>query len=746
MIAVSPAFAWHNATKSPLAPAKFEQAFCTKDFDVDSTIGGNPPQSSSDTDLSDLLGDSNASAQSADNRAVALDLARRGFAVFPCGADKRPLTAHGFADATTDADQIQALWRTWPDALPALPTGGRNGIAVLDIDRHHADADGFAALAALGFDAASLRSFAVDTPNTGRHIYFGWPEGLRCSARHLPNGLDIRGEGGYVIAPGAVLPDGRSYVARGRLDRSALPDWPAALLAPRRDDFDPSKRLGPDPLPVDWDEVRRALAFISPDCSREDWVRVGMALHAASDGAKNAFELWDAWSAKATEPGKYQSREMRSQWRSFGRGEGVDIGTLFHIAGEYGWTRAPEVGPDDFEDLPALPASSFPAVWGATIQRSSKGDPLPTLTNASIFLASINETEGLGLRYNLMRQWEESMHGEVDDATIGVLRIKIERAGMRRIGKDLTGDAVTQVARRHSYHPVRDYLSALMHDGEKRIDTWLSNYLGSEDTPLTRAIGRAFLIAMVARVEKPGCKHDSMLMLAGDQGIGKSTACSILAGEWFGDKLPSLADNAVEASRYIQGKWLVEAGELEALRKAEAETLKAFISCQDDEGRAPYGRRYRRFPRQTVLVGTTNSTEYLRDTTGNRRYWPVQCGKSLDLDGLERDRDQLFAEARDAFNAGVPWHLSDEMEKQARVAQEAVREQDAWEDVVREYLDGTDFDGNRRDKIKASDCLAFLGIPTAHQGMRESKRMAGVLRALGWQRRHSECGKVWVRP
>lgn len=348
----------HNATKSPLAATKREQALCTKDVEMHTTIGRIAPQSSSVTDLSELLSDSNVVPMPGTNRAVALDLARRGFVVFPCDANKQPLTTHGFRDATTDADQIRAWWRTLPDALPALPTGARNGFAVLDIDRHHADADGFAALVALGLDAAFLGSFSVDTPNTGRHVYFEWPEGLRCSATHLPNGLDIRGEGGYVIAPGAVLPDGRSYVARGRLDRSALPDWPAALLAPRRDDYDLPKPLGPDPLPVDWDEVRRALACIPPDCSRDEWVRVGMALHAASDGAQNAFELWDRWSSGATEPGKYMAREMPGQWRSFGRGEGVDIGTLFHIAGEHGWTRAPEVGPDDFEDL--LPSTPSP--------------------------------------------------------------------------------------------------------------------------------------------------------------------------------------------------------------------------------------------------------------------------------------------------------------------------------------------------------------------------------------------------
>ncbi|OJU06928.1 MAG: hypothetical protein BGN87_15950 [Rhizobiales bacterium 65-79] len=293
-----------------------------------------------------------------DNLALALNLTRQGFAVFPCGADKRPLTRHGFKDASNDPAKVRAWWLQWPSALPALPTG--IAFDVLDLDRHRAGEDGIEALRGLAFDPEAVSSFIVETPGNGKHVYFRHAEGVGTSASHLPAGIDVRGEGGYVIAPGAVLPDGRCWRVIGGETLRDLPPWPAALLPPKRDDRYDFSDLLYDPLPVDWDEVKRALDFIDPDCSRDEWVRVGMALHAASEGTEEAFRLWDEWSARAVEPDMYNARQMRGQWRSFGRRSGVDIGSLFHIAGDYGWTRTIEIDPKEFDNLPELPADDGP--------------------------------------------------------------------------------------------------------------------------------------------------------------------------------------------------------------------------------------------------------------------------------------------------------------------------------------------------------------------------------------------------
>ncbi|ODT17496.1 MAG: hypothetical protein ABS35_25715 [Kaistia sp. SCN 65-12] len=300
-------------------------------------------------DLSDLL-----APEPTGNLAVALDLARCGFPVFPCQANKRPHTQAGFHAASKDLDQIRRWWARWPDAMPGLPTGAPSGVAVLDLDQHRADEDGIEALRTMGLDPDALSPLSIATPSGGRHIYFRWAEGMGNSARHLPPGIDIRGSGGYVIAPGAKLPDGRAYGSARGINAAALPAWPDTLMPakPSRDPLDLSALLAPAPPPVDWSEIQSALTAIPADCGRENWFRVGMALHRASGGAESGFEIWDRWSASGE---KYKPREMAGQWRSFGQGSGIDVGTLYFIANAYGWSRNPVISADDFDDLPDLP-------------------------------------------------------------------------------------------------------------------------------------------------------------------------------------------------------------------------------------------------------------------------------------------------------------------------------------------------------------------------------------------------------
>lgn len=321
---------------------------------MDSSTGPSRPQPFYSHDLSDLLGDAPSIAT---NLAVALDLAARGFAVFPCKEAapnrKGPYTWNGYKDAATDTEQIRAWWKRWPGAIIGLPTGETNGFAVVDLDRHKTDEDGFSALRSLGLDPDAVSNFNTATPANGKHLYFQHHPGLGNSDGHLPAGINLRAQGGYVIAPGSVMADGGRYVGTGTLEPASLPPFPAALMPPIRDGFNLSDLLD-DAVPVDWDEVQRALPFISADCDHETWRNVGMALHAASDGSQDAFTLWDEWSATATEPGKYQPRIMRGQWRSFGKGQGIGIGTLFHVAAEHGWTRGPEINEDEFDDLPNL--------------------------------------------------------------------------------------------------------------------------------------------------------------------------------------------------------------------------------------------------------------------------------------------------------------------------------------------------------------------------------------------------------
>ena len=184
------------------------------------------------------------------------------------------------------------------------------------------------------------------------------------------------------------------------------------------------------------------------------------------------------------------------------------------------------------------------------------------------------------------------------------------------------------------------------------LRTWLPRYLGADTDPeYLDAVGTAFLVSAVARIYEPGCQADHMLVFSGGQGIGKTRATQILGWPWTTDSVPDL--HSKDSAIHLQGVWLVEMAELAALRKSEIESTKAFISRRVDRFRPPYGKRTVEIPRQCVFVGTTNEATYLKDPTGNRRFWPVQIA-NVDFATLEKGRDKLWAEAVELYRQGAP--------------------------------------------------------------------------------------------
>ena len=212
--------------------------------------------------------------------------------------------------------------------------------------------------------------------------------------------------------------------------------------------------------------------------------------------------------------------------------------------------------------------------------------------------------------------------------------------------------SVDVVAATNGFHPVREYLDALVWDQQPRLTRFASTYLGAEHTDYTANVCAWWLISAVARIYQPGCKADHVLILEGKQGLGKSTILKILAGDHFSDTPIDL--NSKDAYSQIRGKWVVELAELDSLFKAEASRAKAFFSSPKDDYRPAYARREREQLRQVVFAGTVNGDKYLSDPTGNRRFWPVACGR-LDLDALTRDRDQVWAEAVFRLRVGAKW-------------------------------------------------------------------------------------------
>lgn len=308
-------------------------------------------------------------------------------------------------------------------------------------------------------------------------------------------------------------------------------------------------------------------------------------------------------------------------------------------------------------------------------------------------------------------------------------------------------DAVVGVAEANARHPAREFLDSLSWDNEPRLDVWLAAYLGADDNAYTSAVGAAWLVSVVARIYRPGCKADAVLLLEGAQGVGKSTALRTLAGSEVGftDEVDSVGSK--DAGMQIQGVGIIELSELDALSRAETARTKAWISRTDDRFRVPYGRTVQTFPRQCVFAGTTNHEDPLRDETGNRRFWPVHVRRVL-LDLVARDRLQLWAEAVARFRDGSPWWLDRDAEALAADEQEARRETNAWEEVLARELVGRGYDD---DGLELSEILRVAFPNSTPEKWTKAMQMdiARSLRSIGWAKRRCRVGVqrpvLWFR-
>lgn len=322
----------------------------------------------------------------------------------------------------------------------------------------------------------------------------------------------------------------------------------------------------------------------------------------------------------------------------------------------------------------------------------------------------------------------------LDDAALDRLWLAIdERFGFRPSLEFFT-KVVMDEARSGRFHPVIDYLDALCWDGVPRIDGWLPAYGGADDTPYTRAVGALVLVAAVRRVRRPGVKFDEMLVLESPQGTNKSSALRVLAvrDEWFVDDLPLNAEGKVVIER-LAGRWIAEAGELKGMRKGEVEHLKAFLSRQEDTARMSYARLPVIVPRQCVIVGTTNSERYLRDLTGNRRFWPVRV-EGFDLDRLRADLDQLWAEAAQREAAGESIRLDPALWAAAGEEQDARRVEDPFALALSLAL------GDQTGKISSAAVWEVLRIPIGQRTQDHNARVGDAMRELGFERKKLRFG------
>ncbi len=335
--------------------------------------------------------------------------------------------------------------------------------------------------------------------------------------------------------------------------------------------------------------------------------------------------------------------------------------------------------------------------WQTALDLDKQGRIRDTLDNLVLIL---RHDEGLqNIAFNCHRDgidangglpWEQIKRGW-SDSDYASLKVYLSQTyGVYSPTK--TKDAVIAVAAERAYHPVREYLNSLPEwDGVKRVDTLLIDYFGAEDTGYTRAVIRKTMVAAVARIFRPGTKFDSVLILNGPQGIGKSTFFYKLAGDWFSDSLTLTDMKDKSGPEKLQGYWILELGELAGMRKTDVETVKSFLSRVDDKYRASYGVNVENHPRQCVLVGSTNAESgFLRDLTGNRRFWPVKVGgasakKSWQL--TSQEVEQIWAETLVLYAKGEKLYLEGDEAAAAVTEQANAMETDEREGLVRRYLD-----------------------------------------------------------
>ncbi|MGO2451206.1 VapE domain-containing protein [Pseudomonas taetrolens] len=315
--------------------------------------------------------------------------------------------------------------------------------------------------------------------------------------------------------------------------------------------------------------------------------------------------------------------------------------------------------------------------------------------------------------------------GDIDD--IRVMKWLAQQYNLRVKASSVI-EAVSVVAHDNSFHPVRNYLNNLEWDRVQRLDTWLNTVMGVTQSGYSAKVGKRWMISAVARVMRPGCKADSVMILEGGQGEGKSTAMSILGGDWFMDTPFALGDK--DGFQAIRGKWIIELGELDSFNKAESTKAKQFFSASTDTYRESYGRRTNDVPRQCVFVGTTNQDEYLKDATGNRRYWPVACTK-VDLEQLREIRDQLWAEAMFCYEAGEIWWVNRDETAMFSEAQDERFVVDEWEGPILTWLEESQIG----ETTSGSEVLASaLKLDFGHWGKPEQMRVGAIMHRLGWRR------------
>lgn len=672
---------------------------------------------------------SSAPAQRPNPVDQALRLLSMGFSVIPIKArDKRPALASWkpYQDRRATVEEVRTWFESGVDLNIGIVTGAVSGLVVIDGD----------SLEAVNWLQIHHPSTMRTRTGNGKHYFYRHPGvPIKNNVKLGGMALDVRGDGGYVVAPGSIHPSGSPYEEEGTWGpASTLPMFQPAWLGEKVIPM-------PKPAPANTIENRITSYLDSTPGAIEGQ---GGDAHTFRVACKlvRGFNLSDdealtyllAWNAKCLPPWAMSDLKVKVQ---SARANGTE---------PFGYLLDAQVGRAQnghFQGQGIDSKGQVPGPYAAPVDDGGPGNLADHLTRTSSGaikktpgnLAKILRLDphfGENLQLNEMSREILFQGVAVPDTFVDFAQEWIEDHHGVAFGREEVAAKVMAQAAQRTMHPVRDWLMGLKWDGEERITRVGREILGC-DTPLTTHYLRCTLVGAVRRVYVPGTKLDTCPVLVGDQGIGKSTFWRGLVGaEWFGDSPLDL--DSKDGFMNLHRKFCTELAELDHMTSVKAaERVKAFLSSSEDVFRPPFGRSSMAFKRSCFLVGTTNKDAFLVDPTGSRRFWPIQCAR-VDLRLLGSWREQLWAEARDLFEAGLPHWLDTTQERMRQEDAARFEVEDPWAGQVDLAIDTLVRAGRfPSDGFRISEILTQMGIPVSHQGRSQEMRLAEVLKRKGWK-------------